>query len=78
MNAANVDTEISKGWNFTDREQTVILLIPDDKHFTNIECVHFLLALYLSKDFENHDLFTYFSPQTIVFVVILVLLNPNK
>lgn len=78
MNAENVDTEISKGWNFTDTEQTVILLIPDDKHFTNVECIYFLLALSLSKDFENHNLFTYFSPQTIVFVVILVLFNPNN
>ena len=44
MNAKNVDTEISKGWNFTDTEQTVIsmqlmMLIPDDKHVTNTECM---------------------------------------
>lgn len=73
MNAKNVDTEILKGWNFSDTEQTIIsmqsvILIPDDKHVTNMECMCLLIALYLSKDFENHNLFTFFFPQTIVFV----------
>lgn len=45
-----------------------VILIPDDKHVTNMECMCLLIALYLSKDFENHNLFTYFFPQTIVFV----------
>lgn len=68
MDAKNVDTEISKGWNFTDTEQTVIsmqlvMLIPDDKHVTILECMYlFLIALYLNKGFENHHLFTYFPP----------------
>lgn len=44
MNVKIVDTDISKGWNFIDTEQTVIsmqsvMLIPDGKYVTNTECM---------------------------------------